>query len=111
MATDLQTLPRLPATPEEQPSGPWSRELIKEIAMDIGKDVVAYIEVMYPEAITATSSTFKLSVRNSIYNEIMAAIDVSDEGQIRARLRDRKKFRREWTAAYRKIRAARAVGE
>lgn len=89
----------------DEPRGPWSRELVKEIAMDIGKDVVAYIEVMYPKAIEATSSTFKLSVRNSIFNEIMAAIEVTDEGQIKARLRDRKKFRREWTAAYRKIRS------
>lgn len=81
------------------------RALVKEIAMDIGKDVVAYVEVMYPQAIEATSSTFKLSLRNCIYNEIMAAIDVTDEGEIIARLRDRKKFRREWTAAWRKIRA------
>jgi hypothetical protein len=81
-----------------------NRALVKEMAMDIGKEIVAYIEVMYPEAIKATSSTFKLSVRNSIYNEIMAAIEVTDEGAIVARLKDRKKFRREWTAAYRKIR-------
>ena len=81
-----------------------AKALVKEIALDIGKEVVAYIEVMYPQAITSTSSTFKLSVRNCIYNEIMAAIQVSDEGKIRARLKDRKKFRRWWTAAYRKIR-------
>lgn len=93
--------------PPKDSSGPWSRELVKEIAMDIGKEVVAYIEVMYPEAIKSTSSTFKLSVRNCIHNQIMAAIEVTEEGQIRARLRDRKKFRREWTAAYRKIRKAR----
>lgn len=89
----------------DEPRGPWSRELVKAIAMDIGKDVVAYIEVMYPQAIEATSSTFKLSVRNCIHNEIMAAIEVTDEGEIRARLQERKKFRRQWTAAYRKIRA------
>ena len=88
-----------------KPAPSWSKELIQAIAMDIGKDVVAYIEVQYPKAVEATSSTFKLSVRNCIYNQIMAAIEVSDEGQIKARLRDRKKFRREWTAAYRKIRA------
>jgi hypothetical protein len=86
------------------PKGPWSRDLVKEIAMDIGKEVVAYIDVMYPKAVEATSSTFRLSVRNCIFNEIMAAIEVNDEGQITARLKDRKKFRREWTAAYRKIR-------
>lgn len=44
----------------------WSKELVREIAMDIGKEIVAYVEVMYPAAITATSSTFKLSLRNAI---------------------------------------------
>ena len=39
-----------------------------------------------------------------LFNEIMAAIDVNDAGQIEARLVDRKKFRREWKAAYHKIR-------
>lgn len=55
---------QLPAVPE------WSRELIKEVATDIGKELVAYIEVMYPQAIAATSSTFKLSMRNHIHNDI-----------------------------------------
>lgn len=86
------------------PPGPWDRELIKAIAMDIGKEVVAYVQVQYPQAIEATSSTFKLSLRNSIYNEIMAAIEVNDAGQIVARLETRKKFRRKWLAAWRKIR-------
>lgn len=86
-----------------------TRALVKEIAMDIGKDTVAYIEVMYPKAIEATSSTFKLSIRNHIFNQIMAAIEVTDEGKIRARLQDRKKFRRWWVAQYRKIRRARPV--
>lgn len=84
---------------------PWSKELIKAIAMDIGKEVVAYVEVQYPEAIKASSSTFKLSLRNCIYNQIMAAIEVNDAGEIAARLETRKKFRRQWTAAWRKIRA------
>lgn len=81
-----------------------SRDLIKEIAMDIGKETVAYIEVMYPQAIESTSSTFKLSVRNHIYNQIMAALDVNEEGAVLDRLEDRKKWRREWTAQYRRIR-------
>jgi len=81
-----------------------ARALVKAIAMDIGKEVVAYIDVMYPEAPAACSSTFRLSLRNTIYNEIMAAIDVDDEGQIITRLKDRKDFRRKWTAAYRKLR-------
>lgn len=67
------------------------RDLVKLIAMDIGKEVVAYIEYMYPEAIKATSSTFKLSVRNCVHNQIMAALEVNEEGAIIARLADRKK--------------------
>lgn len=82
----------------------WSRELIKAIAADIGADMVAYIEVQYPEAIKATSSTFKTSVRNHIYNQVMAAIEITDAAEIEAWLKDRKKHRREWVAAYRKIR-------
>lgn len=82
----------------------WSDEIIRQVAMDIGKETVAYVEVMYPAAIEATSSTFKLSLRNHIYNEIMAAIQISDEGQIIARLHDRKKFRRWWIGSYRKHR-------
>jgi hypothetical protein len=81
-----------------------AKALAQAIAMDIGKEVVAYVRVMYPDAIKAASSTFPLSLRNMIYNEIMAAIEVRDEGQIVTRLHARKKFRREWIAAWRKIR-------
>lgn len=91
----------------------WSRELVKAIAEDIGKDTIAYIEVMYPDAIKAASSTFKTSVRNHIYNQIMAAIEVNDAGQISARLKDRADFRRWWLKTYRTIRrkAKRPNGE
>ncbi len=90
----------LPVIPDKE----LPDNIIKEIAMDIGKATVAYIEVMYPEAIKATSSTFKLSVRNHIYNDIMAAIKVNDEGQIIRRLDERKKFRRQWLKNYRDLR-------
>lgn len=94
---------------ELEPQGPWSQELVKSIAMDIGKQVAAYIEVQYPKAVEAASSTFLLAVRNSIYNEIMAAIEVNDAGQITARLRERKDFRRQWKAAWKKIRSGTAL--
>src|SRR5882757_554434 len=84
--------------------GPWSRELVKEIAADIGSEIVAHIEAMYPAAIKATPTTFKLSVRNKVFNEIMAAINVNDAGQIAARWKDRKAMRRKLGAAYRKMR-------
>lgn len=93
-------------TVSENGAGPWSRELIKEIATDIGKDTAAYVEVMYPNAIKATSSTFKLSLRNHIHNQVMEAIKLRDEDGVRAWLASRKKHRREWVGAYRKMRKA-----
>lgn len=83
-----------------------SPDLIKEMAMDIGKGVVAYIEVMYPEAIKATSSTFRLSVRNRIYNKIMSALEVTGEDEIKNRLAAHKAHRRQQKAAWKHIREA-----
>lgn len=93
-----------PSPAREQSDGPWSRELIKEIATDIGKDTVAYVEVMYPKAIEVTSSTFKLSLRNHIHNQVMAAIELREEAGVRSWLATRKQHRREWLATYRKMR-------
>lgn len=80
--------------------------LVREIAMDIGKAIVHHIDTMYPDAAAACPSTFRLSVRNSTYNEIMAAIKVNDEGQIIARLAKRKQQRRRSRAFYKKLRAS-----
>lgn len=85
-------------------SGDPTEALVREIAMDIGKEVAAHIETMYPDAVTATSRNMLLSVRNTAFNEIMAAIKVNDEGEIIARLATRKKSRRKLKAIYRKIR-------
>lgn len=88
-------------------AGDPTRALVKAIAMDIGKEVVAYIRVMYPQAMeVCPRSTFPLSVRNCIYNEIMAALEVTDEDQIIARLRTRKQFRDRWVKQWRDIRKA-----
>lgn len=88
----------LPAKPT------WSKALIRSIADDIGKAVAHHIEVMYPAAVTATSRNMLRSVRGCTVNEILAAIEVSDEGQIVARLRARKVQRRRIKAAYKKAR-------
>ena len=80
------------------------KAIFKAMAMDIGKEVVAYVDVMYPNAAKACSSTFRLSLRNVIYNEIMAAMEVNEEGAIIRRLKDRAEFRRKWRAQYKKIR-------
>ena len=97
MMTDLP----IPAAP------PLSQDIIKEIAMDIGKEVAAHIEIMYPAAVQAASSTFLLSVRNCVYNQIMASLEVIDEQQIRERLVARRKFRRQHKAFYRNLRQRR----
>ena len=81
-----------------------SRELIKAIATEIGAGTVAYVEVMYPEAIKATSSTFKLSLRNHIHNAIVAMADLHDERTINAHIVNGAEFRKRWVDAYRKIR-------
>ena len=87
-----------------QPAQPIPRDLIKEIAMDIGKDTAAYIEYMYPDAVKAASSTLLLSVRNSVYNDIMAALEITDEAAIRARLEAHKVFRRQQRAFWKRHR-------
>lgn len=106
MPKNLQNVVTLPVVRVERPqSGPWSKELVRAIAMDIGKAVVHHIETMYPNALNGISeSSFKLSVRNTVHNEIMTAIEVNDEGQIVARLKERKEHRRKIKAAYKKLR-------
>jgi len=78
------------------------KDYIKAVAMDIGKELAAYIEVMYPEAVKAASSTFLLSVKNHTYNEIMGWLETKIETG--NRLAQRQAFRREWVGSYRKMR-------
>lgn len=101
MGTLTKIDPQAPKLTEREP---WSRDVVKQIATDIGKDTVAYIEVMYPKAIEATSSSFKLSVRNHIHNQVMSAIELPTEDAVSDWLASRKKHRREWLATYREIR-------
>lgn len=83
---------------------PISRDVIKLIAMDIGKEVASHIETMYPAAVAATSKSMLLSVRNCTHNEIMAALGEINEQAILARLELRKQERRRHRAIYRKLR-------
>ena len=85
-------------------SGDPTEALVREIAMDIGKEVAAHIETMYPDVVKATTPNMLVSVRGCVFNEIMAAIKVNNEGEIIARLANRKKSRRKLKAVYRKIR-------
>lgn len=80
-------------------------ELVKEIAMDIGKEVVSHIRIMHDPAFKALGPSGRLSVRNCIHNQIMAALETIDADEIRARLERRKAFRRKMHEAWDNIRA------
>lgn len=86
-----------------------SRALVKAIAMDIGKEVVSHAQNMYPDIFSSAPSTFVLTIRNGIYNQIMAALEVTEEGKIIARLQERKVFRRKINAMYKKIRTKKEI--
>lgn len=100
MSTELATRKEISLSDDPR------KALFKEVAMDVGKEICAYIEVMYPEAVKAASSTFLLSVRNSVYNEIIAVMDADERGDdFKLRLKERKEFRRHWKAQYKAMRA------
>lgn len=94
MSSSVKQTTNVPALKPLEPE-PLSRDIIREIAMDVGKEVAHHIKMMYPEAVAAASSTFLLSVRNTTYNSIMAAIEVTDENDIRSRLKANAAHRRE----------------
>lgn len=83
---------------------PISRDVIKLIADDIAKEVASHIEIMYPDAVSATSQSMLRSVRGCVFNEIMASLELTDEDAILARLDRNKKHRREMRATYRHAR-------
>lgn len=78
--------------------------LIKAMAMAVGKNLIAYIEVMYPEAIKATSSTFKTSMKNHVYNDIMHVTTLHTEAEIRAWLTENEAHHKRWLGMWRKMR-------
>lgn len=73
--------------------------------MDIGKEVVSHIEIMYPAAFSQLPGSGKISIRNCIHNQIMAALDTVDVNEIRARLDRRRAHRRAQLKAYRGFRS------
>jgi len=74
------------------------------IAMDCGKEMVAYLEVMYPDVFEKMNSGCRLSIRNHIHNDIIAALEIQGASNHLERLKERAEFRRKWVAAYRNIR-------
>ncbi len=88
-----------------KPQRDMDRELVKAIAMDIGKSAVSKIRTMYPDVYAAMNSGCRLTLRNHIYNEIMAALDTTDADQIEARLKQRAEDRKHLHSVYDRIRA------
>lgn len=100
-STEKQTtLPTLPPMAREA----LPRQLVKDIAMEIGKEIASHIETMYPRAVEATSRNMLLSVRNSVHNDIMAAVDALESGNAEAWLALRQAHRRSLRAEWRKRR-------
>ena len=85
----------------------YRKAMISAIAMDCGKEMVAYLEVMYPDVFEKMNSGCCLSIRNHIHNDIMAAMDVGSAENHLVRLKKRADFRRKWVAAYRNMRGKR----
>jgi hypothetical protein len=81
-----------------------TRQLISDVAMELGKQMVAYIEVQYPDVYATMNSGCKLSIRNGTHNNLMAALNCRTEEEYRAWIEKNKKFRREWLKTYRAIR-------
>lgn len=96
----MAEVPMIPGNVPAKAGNDADRELIKEVAMDIGKAVVHHIETMYPAMFEAVAANARISVRNCVHNEIMAALDVIDADEIRARLKRRKAHRRKIKAMY-----------
>ena len=80
------------------------KELVSAVALDIGKEMVAYLEVMYPDVFQVMNEGCKLSIRNHIHNDIMAFSKYSTVREFQDWITRRKIFRRKWLAQTRKNR-------
>jgi hypothetical protein len=75
------------------PAVPFTDEIIRRIAMEIGKEVVAHIEHGYPQMIAAYPNA-KISIRNATYNAVMMHIRAADEGRTDALIQSQEAHRR-----------------
>jgi hypothetical protein len=90
--SDDPKLPAVPPTPDF-----LTDDLVRKIAMDVGKEVVEYIEWMYPKMFEAVAKSAKSSVRHCVYNRLMEAVKAANEGRVEQMLdfhdRHRRKMR------------------
>jgi hypothetical protein len=88
MSEDVK-LPALPRAPE-----PLTDELVRKIAMDVGKQVIDHIADMYPQMLEAAPKSARLSIRNTAYNAIMEAVKAANEGRAESMLDAHERLRR-----------------
>jgi aconitase B len=61
----------------------FSEALVRQIAMDVGKQVVDHIEHAYPAMCDAVAwNSARTSIRNCTHNAIMEAVKAANEGAI-----------------------------
>lgn len=57
-------------------------DLIKKLAWEVARNVIDHHKWVYSEIFDAAPSTFPISIRNGIYNEISSAIKCTTETEI-----------------------------
>lgn len=61
----------------------FSEALVRQIAMDVGKQVAFHIETQYPAMLDAVAAkSAALSIRNTAYNAIMEAVKAANNGEV-----------------------------
>ena len=95
----------MPSHRRVSPAKDPRKAMISAVAMDVGKEMIAYLEVMYPDVYECMNSGCKLAIRNHIHNDIVSLMEVGSVENHLQRLKERAEFRRKWLATYRAIRA------
>lgn len=61
---------------------PTHEELIRKLAWEVSKNVIDHHKNVYKSIFDAAPSTFQISIRNSIYNQIQSAIKCRTDQEI-----------------------------
>lgn len=73
----------------------FSEALVRQIAMDVGKQVAFHIETQYPAMLDAVAAkSAALSIRNTAYNAIMEAVKAANRGEVEQMLKRHDNHRR-----------------
>lgn len=75
---------------------PPTDDIVRRIAMDVGKQVVEHLEWVHGDMVRAAGSwrSARLSIRNCVHNNIMAAVAAADEGRYEEWIANNDKHRR-----------------